>query len=237
MVSLVWLPACRSYYAGSNTAENIPTLSPGTEDGTIDAIITPYRDSLSQAMDQVVAVLATELVKEQPECNLGNHLAHAMLLTARSVSGRRVDFSVMNYGGIRVDAVAPGELRVRDAYQISPFENFIVVLELTGGQVRELLQRLARYGGWPVEGISYVIDDGSAVDIRVAGVPLKEGQTYSMATVDYIANGGDDISILQPIPHLNTGVLLRDAILAQWKITTQRGEQVSAVKDGRVRIK
>ena len=98
------------------------------------------------------------------------------------------------------------------------------------------MDQIAGLGGWPVHNMSYVIDDNSALDVRIGGLSLNAGQVYSMAISDYLANGGDHLDLLKEHSYINTGVLLREAIIESWKQTTAEGSKVHVEKDGRVSL-
>ena len=73
-----------------------------------------------------------------------------------------------------------------------------------------------------------------AEDITIDGEALDEEQTYTMAISDYLADGGDKLDMLTRFEYFNTGVLVRDAILAAWRSAEAEGRIVEANRDGRV---
>lgn len=200
-------------------------------------MIDPYREQLESQMDVVVAVLENDLVKEQPEGTLGNHIAAIAYWAAEAQSAKPVDFAVMNYGGLRVPYVNAGNLLVRDAYQIMPFDNMIVLMDLPGSTIQEMADLIAASGGWPVERMTYGILADKAVDITIGGKALDPHKVYRMAITDYLADGGDNLSMLKEYSYINTSVLLRDAIIDYWKWMTAAGKNISVVKDGRVSVR
>ena len=64
--------------------------------------------------------------------------------------------------------------------------------------------------------------------------PLDNSKIYCTATIDYVANGGDGMEFLRPIPQIQTGVLYREAIMEYWKEQTKEGKQISASLENRV---
>jgi len=234
---LIWVFfACRTLEVAETSYEKLNISHKVAIDSAVIELIEPYKSSLEANMEVEVAYLKEDLVKEQPESNLGNHIAWITHWTAERELKKDIDFAIMNYGGIRVPYVSSGPLRVRDAYQIMPFDNYIVVLELNGADVRQLLDQIAGYGGWPVHNLTFRISGNTAVDIRVNGNALEADRIYTMAISDYLANGGDDLDILKHFDQTNTNILIRDAIINAWKQAALIGEQVLAVKDGRVTV-
>ena len=70
---------------------------------------------------------------------MGNFVADGMRAQAGVKLGKRIDLAVMNGGGLRRNTIGEGELRARDIFELLPFENALVTLDLTGEQVLKLL--------------------------------------------------------------------------------------------------
>ena len=109
----------------------------------------------------------------------------------------------MNGGGIRGDKViSPGPLTSRDVYALVPFSNAVVKVELTGAALLQMFEHgLAQAdnqgGGFrQVSGVQITYDGrkpaGSrVVAVTVGGKPLNPDARYTVATIDFIVNGGD----------------------------------------------
>jgi 2',3'-cyclic-nucleotide 2'-phosphodiesterase (5'-nucleotidase family) len=115
-----------------------------------------------------------------------------------------------------------------------PFENYVVLMRLEGGVVKQLLDHMAAKGGWPVDGVRYRIVDGHAEQIEINGRPFESRRSYAVAMPDYIANGGDDCAFLKNQPRQESDLLIREAILRFLAAANERGEQIVAETDGRV---
>jgi 2',3'-cyclic-nucleotide 2'-phosphodiesterase (5'-nucleotidase family) len=102
------------------------------------------------------------------------------------------DFAVSNRGGFRQD-VEGGPVRVRDVVSAMPFDNYLVVVELTAAQLRDVMtnpQSIA--AGLTVE--YRVLADGAqeVTSLRdTTGQPLVEARTYRVVVNDFIYRGGD----------------------------------------------
>jgi 2',3'-cyclic-nucleotide 2'-phosphodiesterase (5'-nucleotidase family) len=236
LVLVLLLGGCKTYYAAETQSSRLDTSTTTELDTAILAMVDPYRSQLELSMNVVLAELSTDLTKEQPESTLGNHVARITLEAAEREVGRDLDFAIMNYGGLRVPSINAGPLLMNDAYQIMPFDNYIVVMDLTGSQVLELLDQIAAYGGWPVQDIRFAMEEKRAVAVEIRGEALRAEETYSVALTDYLADGGDHLEMLKGIKHFNTGLLLRDAIIDYWKRIAAAGEAVEEKKDGRIMI-
>jgi 2',3'-cyclic-nucleotide 2'-phosphodiesterase (5'-nucleotidase family) len=117
----------------------------------------------------------------------------------RHASG--ADVTIINGGGIRT-SIKKGEIRVKDIYSVSPFDNYIVAIKLTGKQIREALEYGVsaveeEEGRFPqVSGLSFKYSPstkrGSRVqEVLIAGKPIDPDQEYIVATNDFLAAGGD----------------------------------------------
>ncbi|MCB9034852.1 MAG: 5'-nucleotidase C-terminal domain-containing protein [Chitinophagales bacterium] len=177
----------------------------------------PYKDSLDKSMKVKIATLQNDVVKAQPSSTLTNLLADILFEQATKYIKQPIDFAVMNYGGIRLPSLSKGDLLVEHAYQLMPFDNYIVALQLNGTQVQELCNSIAKSGGWPVSHIQFTIDDANANNIQINNEALQNNKLYTVAMIDYIANGGDNMTMLKTITQIPTGVLLRNGIIDYFK--------------------
>ena len=138
------------------------------------------------------------------ETAFGNLLADAM----REATG--ADIALTNGGGIRGDTIYPPGSKLTRKMVLTelPFGNKTVVLRLTGAQVREALENgVSRAenpsGRFPqVSGLAFTFDarrpPGERVTgVTVAGAPLADGRTYTLATNNFLANGGDDYRVFR----------------------------------------
>ncbi len=201
------------------------------DDPAMAALVTPYRDQLESRVNEVIGTAAAPFEKGQPEAPLGNFAADAMLADVQQWVDRPVDLALTNNGGLRIPLNA-GPITVGLIYELMPFDNMLSVLDLTGVQVDSLAQQLARLGGEPIAGFSFVIDGELALDIRVAGAPLDPGRTYRLVTSDYLANGGGNMPALwEPAGRQDLGVLLRDTYIRYIKNLGT----IRPATDGRIR--
>jgi 2',3'-cyclic-nucleotide 2'-phosphodiesterase (5'-nucleotidase family) len=185
-------------------------------DEKIESIILPFREALMDEMNVVIAVSDTELIKGKPNSTMGNWFADLLLDAARRIHVGRVDFAVQNYGGLRVSSIAKGEITVGNIYELMPFENSLVILQLDGAQTQGLMNRLAEIGGWPISrGTGFTILDGKAVNIQIDGLEFDPEKNYYVALSDYVANGGDNTENLADAPRFETGMPIRDLIITE----------------------
>lgn len=204
------------------------------QDAAIEKEIEPYRAELEASMNEVVVFCENDLIKAKPSSPLGNLLADATLAMAVEYTKSPVDAAIMNYGGIRVPSISKGAVTLGNVYEIMPFDNYLVTLELEGSILNEVLQKIASGGGWPVSGIQFIIKEGNAVAIKINGAPLDLNKTYTVAISDYLANGGDNLEMLKGLPQQNTNVLLRDAFIDYFREVSERGALLEANLENRI---
>jgi 2',3'-cyclic-nucleotide 2'-phosphodiesterase (5'-nucleotidase family) len=72
--------------------------------------------------------------------------------------------------------------------------------------------------------------------ILIQGVALDDEKEYTIATSDYIANGGDDCDFLKSIAPQNNNVLLRDMLIDYVKMLTKENKKIEQVLSGRIVI-
>ena len=176
-------------------------------DAAIAAKVSAYQAGLDETLDVAIGETATELdtrgfLSGAGETAFGNLLADAM----RQATGS--DIGLSNGGGIRGDTVYPPGTRLTRKTVLTelPFGNKTVVLRLTGAQVREALENGVSRAAHPsgrfpqVSGLAFSFDarnpPGERVtSVTVGDVPLEDDRTYTLATNDFLARGGDDYRV------------------------------------------
>ena len=176
-------------------------------------MLKPYSDSINKSMNLVLGNLEVQLTKTLPNCTLGNFMSDAYLEMGTRKFGRKVDVAAMNYGGIRLNSMEPGPISRGKIFELMPFDNLLVLIELNGTQMQAFLDHLAGRGGWPLAGVVFTIENKKATQVLIGGKPIDAGATYVLATSDYVANGGDESNVLKGLAQINIGYLQRDAII------------------------
>lgn len=175
--------------------------------------INPYRDSIHSVMSTVVGFSASAMVKGLPESNLGNFVADACQHTV-SLNNEPADFTMLNLGGLR-SSLPEGRITRGNIYELMPFENELVILDMSPGLMDSLFRYLALRKGNPVSGIRMKLNDSTAEQVVVGGKNFNSSQHYKMLTSDYLADGGDQLTFLKTLNKNRTGILLRDAIFKE----------------------
>ena len=177
------------------------------------------QEKLSGILSEHVTTLEERLNNDDKYSNLTD-LGVKVSETMRLVAGTQI--AVNNGGGIRRSLEA-GEVTVGDMYEILPFDNYVVTMNIKGSD----LKRVIAYGinpeniGWgQYAGIkvyfnpeTYEINAMTLLD----GTPIKDDEYYSLATNDFMVTGGDGYDFTGAEDIYNTNICMRDSIMDYWK--------------------
>ena len=183
------------------------------EDSLVLSMIRPYQVELITRMNRVIGQAESEFSNVRPNGSLGDLVADMLRRTASERLGIAVDIGITNWGGLRMP-IHKGPIRVGDVYAVMPFENSIVVLTFKGSQIRAIADQLADMGGHPISGLRMRIEDGKAVDVLVGTRAIKDEETYTVATNNFLADGGDRFtSLMNPLKREDLNIMMRDAMI------------------------
>ncbi len=194
-------------------------------DKEIEEFIAPYKEHLNATLDSVIAFNPKLLSKNDGDLNtaLGNLMADIVMIQAKPVikkkTGKDIDMVLLNKGGIRSELPAGG-VTSRSAYNLMPFENEIVVAELTGKQIKQMLKYLEKAkSAHPVSGIKIIADKNyKTIKATIQGKEIAEKKTYLVATSDYLLNGGDNMIFFRDAGSIyGTDYKIRNALIDYFK--------------------
>ncbi|MBR5378336.1 MAG: bifunctional metallophosphatase/5'-nucleotidase [Bacteroidales bacterium] len=149
----------------------------------IKKMIDGFNDA--PALNEPIAVAKTKF--ENPE-ELGCLITDAL----REISG--ADFAFQNTGGVRVNHLKKGPITVKDVYSIDPFNNEVVVYQMTGQQLKRfVVNTYKKNGGYPsyVSGMTYSVDDnGDHINVYLNPDKGSFGKNtiYKVAINSYMAS-------------------------------------------------
>jgi len=213
----------------------IRTSSKIESDSDIESFIAPFRSEVSEEMDIVIGELPVDLYKSRPNSNLGNWFCDILEAKANEITGSEVAFAIQNYGGLRVPSIKAGPLTKREIFELMPFDNTFVILDVDGETMQKMLDHVADSEGWPIsQGLNFRIDDSKAMDIKIHGEAFQKDKTYKVAMSDYIATGGDLAFLLKDEPQENLGVFIRGAIISYLENMKAQGESISIDNSKRI---
>ena len=118
----------------------------------------------------------------------------------------------MNNGGLRT-TINKGKVTRGKLYELMPFENELVILNLNKDDYLDLLNYIVKRGGEPFSGLTIVIDKDGKIISNSWPVDFKNGEKVRVLTSDYLANGGDKMSFFHNKEQTKLGLKLRDVII------------------------
>jgi 5'-nucleotidase len=201
--------------------ENVGNLQAGvTPDPVVTALIDKY-DALSAPLaNSVIGTTTSDISRTgnlSGESALGDIIADAQLAATAPVGFGEAVVAFMNPGGIRNDITfvssgpeLDGEFTFGEAFGVQPFGNSLVTMTLTGAQIDSLLEQqfdnpsvganriLQVSAGFTYEW-SASAPTGSKVDpatIKIGGEVVNPGTGYRITVNSFLADGGDNFSVL-----------------------------------------
>lgn len=203
------------------------------------ALVAPYKQQVDSAMQQVLGRAEVSMEAHRPESLLSNLVADILREAAVQALGRPADMGLVNMRGLRSTLTA-GDITTKDAYEILPFENALCVLTLKGSTLRQLFENIAYRLGEGVSGVSLEVSkDRKLLKATVGGKPVEEDKLYTVATLDYLAEGNDGMTALARAENkvCPPGATLRALFIEYVKRQTAAGKAVTARMEGRIVVK
>ena len=215
-----------------------------SEDAAVNKMLEVYTPKV-RALDEVIGKLVGDLKKGGVGAgSLGNFVTNGMRAEASEKLGKRVVLAITNSGGLRKNVITGGDLRLRDMFELLPFENSLVAFDLTGAQVLDLLRVVvSRRDAQSGARVKYRLNSEKQPELDNARFLLDRGEqgidpavTYTVVTIDYLlkVTGGDYATVLSQAKNIRPlGLTLRDALTHYVRAETAAGREIKAVLDGR----
>jgi 2',3'-cyclic-nucleotide 2'-phosphodiesterase (5'-nucleotidase family) len=211
------------------------------DDAEVEKMLAPYSEKIRE-LSKVIGRLEGGLNKTGVGGGtLGNFVTDGITAYARK-SGKPVVLAIMNSGGLRKNEISAGELRASDIFELLPFENALVAVEVTGVQLAKLLEivpRDAQAGArihfkWNERSRPEFLS-GKLIDENGKDQEIDPQKIYTIVTIDYLLGlGGGAYAILQEAKSKTPlNITIRDAIMEYVKSETAAGRPVRSVKDDR----
>lgn len=164
-------------------------------DSTLHQTILPYKTQIDKDLNIPIAATSIPLEKNIHCNNLAELVYESLQWYADSVLGKPMNYMILiNYGGLRSN-IPQGSITKRTIYELMPFDNGIVILELTDEQLQNLLVNTKN-------------------NHKILLKSTANEPTHVVVTSDYLYQGGDNCFFLKDAKKLNTSnYLIRDAII------------------------
>ena len=187
------------------------------EDKQTAALINDYRKIYPELLEVLAIVNEPLMRKYNQESDIGNLLTDYMRKTAQS------DIAFLNSGAIRAD-FNTGNVTLEQLLNVYPFKDNLTVIELTGNQIKELIEYSLTlpYGIGQISGLKIKYDSSlnpmkHVIDIKVDGKDLIASKKYTVSVSGYLAKGGDGYRVFTEGRFVNDEKPFQDALYEEFK--------------------
>ena len=196
--------ACETESNQQKYGYNIEINQQVLSDSSIVKYYQPFKKNLEESLMNTPISYSPETYKKNDgELNstLSNMFADATYEMSNPVfnkmSGKNIDIVLLNNGGIR-SIISKGNISEKTAFELMPFENSIVVLELNGLSIIKMIDYLRKVKlQHPISGLQITLNnDYSVNEVKINGVSIENEKKYYVATTDYLLEGGDKMYFL-----------------------------------------
>lgn len=200
------------------TATNHAITDASPVDDEVAAIVSAWKERAAPLAAEVVGTVAQDVTGDAGgdrgiETPMANLLADS-ILSGTSGDNGGAQLAFMNVGGVRAsllvdeitDGERPGEITYAEAYAVAPFGNQLVTLDMTGDQIRQMLEQQYVAGRGRAmlalgvsDGFSYTWDPETHTvvtgSMALNGEPMDMDATYRVGTLNFLADGGDGFTV------------------------------------------
>ncbi len=205
-------------------------------DAEAEAMVLSYKNAVDSIMNRVIGVSTATMEGGFPEGLLSNLVADVLRNSATQVLGKPADMGLVNLGGLR-NILPQGTITCGKIYEILPFENSLCVVTLRGADMKRLFEHVAAARNGGVSGVTLrVTNDRKLVDATIAGKPVDDEALYTVATIDYLADGNDHMEPLAQAVQRTCpdGATLRSLFMNYVEQQTAAGQKITSALDGRI---
>jgi len=161
-------------------------------DENLLALLAPYRHKVDSLMSLKLAKSSAPLDKQ----SIINIFSDIVLERGGKLVNEPVDLAILNNGGIR-NTLPKGVISEGHVMMVLPFENTIEVVKIKGSDLARVFAQMGHRQMNGVSGnadITYDPATGECTEIKINGRQFEPDRYYNVATIDYLADGGDYLS-------------------------------------------
>ena len=269
VADIVLDPKTRDIDRSRTTHRNLPVFNERSDPALREAIIAaepePWRQALRTAQPsadvarRVAEYAAAAAPRAQrpvgriagnfdrsgrTDASAGRLIADAQWAATRAADRGGAQFALMNPGGVRTDlrcaSAPPCTVTYGELFAMQPFGNSLVVMTLTGAQIRQLLEDQQPAGRErplfliPSSSLTYRWNArapyGQRVEeLRLQGQPLETGGEYRLTVNSFLAEGGDGVRMLVNGRNRLGGAQDLDALMAYLQTATPAPERTPRI--------
>ena len=186
------------------------------------------------SVKEVIGFSPKEMRRYGPQCELSNWFTDFLRAKTAELTGKPVDVAIYNSGGIRTD-MPQGNITVDDIMSMFPFRNSLCYVALKGADLRAIFEQLARTRIQPFSGAKMTVRDGKVESLTVGGAPIDDKKVYGVTTINFLLTGGDGLFIARnALELIDSGVMVKDAVIPYIKQLTREGKAVEGALDDRI---
>ena len=223
--------------------DNIEINQDILSDSSIVKFYLPFKKNLEESLiNKPISYSFETYKKNDGELNstLSNMFADATYEMSndrfKEISGNNIDIVLLNNGGIR-SIISKGDISEKTAFELMPFENSIVILELSGKSINKMINylRIVKLQH-PIRGLQIKLnDDYSLNNANINGKKININKNYYVATTDYLLDGGDKMYFLsETTKTIDINYKMRDVLIDYFK----KNDTIKLATDNRfIRIK
>ncbi len=167
-------------------------------DPEFEALIKPYRHGVDSVKRIIIG--KSRIESDRYGDVLLNFVSDFVAERGRLLTDDgRVDFAIANRGGIR-NGISKGNVTQGTVMEMFPFANHVEVLDIAGHDLLDMLQinvEKKRVGFSEELRVLVNADETQLVAATIDGKPIDPDRIYRVATIDYLANGGDYMTPLK----------------------------------------
>ncbi len=185
-------------------------------DKRMAAFIAPYRTKVDSINNVTVAYSHRAMANLRQACPyanwagdfgewFGRHIADSIRAAGHDFP--QIDMAMLNVGGIR-QPMPEGKVSQGLLLSAFPFSNRMRIISIKGKDLLETMRIVAPKGGEAISGSARVVTDGKGAvrHFIIGGEEVDPDRDYTVATIDYVAEGNDDM-----LPMRNHRELWRDS--------------------------
>lgn len=176
-----------------------------------------------------------EDLRTVPDLPLGNLVADVIRDYGSRHFGVPMDFSLMNFGGIRIP-MPEGAVTLEDISSMFPFKNYLCYCMVKGENLTKLLEQLSDTKAFQaISGARVRVKDHKLESALVGGQPIDPSRVYNVVTIDFLLDGGDNLRVgALSEDVVLSHVLIKDAMMDYVLSTEKAGKLIDSQADGRV---
>ena len=226
LLLLLIFVSCSKHTNPKLVFDNIEINQNILSDSSIVKFYLPFKKNLEESlMNKPISYSFDTYKKNDGELNstLSNLFADATFEMSnerfKEISGNNIDIVLLNNGGIR-SIISKGNISEKTAFELMPFENSIVVLELSGKSINKMIDYLRVVKlQHPIKGLEIELNnDYSINNANINGKKININKNYYVATTDYLLDGGDKMYFLgETTKIIDLNYKMRDVLIDYFK--------------------